>query len=73
MLFWIVSLLAVGKMQEMSLQGFVEESNLKELFIGAAYYVNLVSPDVQRLPLRAFVVREGREQERERLSQTELW
>lgn len=56
----------------MSLQGFVEESNLKELFIGAAYYVNLVSPDVQRLPLRAFVVREGREQERERLSQTEL-
>lgn len=46
----------------------MEESNLKELFIGAAYYVNLASPDIQRLPLRAFVEKEGRQgrlQERE--------
>jgi len=45
------------KSKEISLQGFVEESNLKELFIGAAYYVNLAS-DIERLPLRAFIVKE---------------
>lgn len=43
--------------KEISLQGFVEESNLRKLFIGAAHYVNLASPDIQRLPLRAFTVK----------------
>lgn len=52
----------------------MEESNLKELFIGAAYYVNLASPDIQRLPLRAFVEKEGRQGscKKEKALQTEL-
>lgn len=49
-----------GGSKEISLQGFVEESNLKKLFIDGAYYVNLPSHDIQRLPLRPFIVKEGR-------------
>lgn len=53
---------AVGKKQRNITSSFVEECNLEELFIGAAHYVNLASPDIQRLPLRAFIVKEGRKQ-----------
>lgn len=63
MLYEIVSFTSSRKKsKEIPFQGFVEESHLKELFIGAAYYVNLASHDIQRLPLRAFIVKEGRKQ-----------
>lgn len=73
MLYKIVSFTYSGKKKEskeISLQGFVEESNLRKLFIGAAHYVNLASPDIQKLPLRAFTVKERRKQKSEGLSQT---
>lgn len=55
---------AVGKKKTPKKYCFkvLQKPDLRQLFIDAAYYVNLASPDTQRLPLRAFVVKEGRKQ-----------
>lgn len=63
MLYEIVSFTSSReKEKKYHFKDFLEESNLKELFIGAAYYIHLASPDIERLPLRAFIVKEGRKQ-----------